>query len=136
MKKTITIILIAISLSSYAQDSFNFTAEITDLRSNAGNIRIEIFDENKKVIQTTIAEIIDQKAHFEITGLNKATYAIRYFHDENSDKEFGTNFIGIPNEGFGYSNNAKGMFGEPDFKDWLFHLDGNKSLHLKAYYLL
>lgn len=135
MKKIITILLIAISLTSFAQDSLSFKVEITDLRSSEGNIRIEIFNKEKQVIQRAITSIVDQKASFEIKNLASAEYAVRYYHDENEDKKFGTNFIGIPNEGYGYSNNAIGMFGEPDFKDWLFLLEENKSLHLKAYYL-
>jgi len=38
-------------------------------------------------------------------------YAVSVFHDENSNGKLDTNFLGIPREGVGASNNAKGHFG-------------------------
>jgi uncharacterized protein (DUF2141 family) len=46
-----------------------------------------------------------------------STYAVCAFHDENSNKKIGTNWIGIPKEGIGVSNNAKGNFVPPKFDD-------------------
>ena len=51
-------------------------------------------------------------------------YAFRFFHDENSNGKLGTNWLGIPNEGFGFSNNAKGTFGPPAFEKTVFVLKG------------
>ena len=51
----------------------------------------------------------------EFPGLNTGTYAISVFHDENSNGKLDTNFMGIPREGVGASNNAKGHFGPPKF---------------------
>ena len=49
------------------------------------------------------------------------TYAITVFHDENNDKVLNTNFIGIPKEGVGISNNPKSRFGPPSFNDSKFN---------------
>jgi uncharacterized protein (DUF2141 family) len=38
------------------------------------------------------------------------------FHDENSNGKMDTNFMGIPREGVGTSNNAKGHFGPPKIR--------------------
>lgn len=134
--KTITIlILIAISLTSIAQDSYKINVEIAELRNSEGEIHVEVYNKEKEVIKTLIVDIENKKCNFEITDLPKGEYAIRYFHDENKDNEINMKWDMIPTEGFGYSNNATGMFGEPDFEDWLFILDENKSLLLKIYYL-
>jgi uncharacterized protein (DUF2141 family) len=44
-------------------------------------------------------------------------YAVAVFHDENDDGELSTNWIGIPTEGIGASNEAQGSFGPPDYED-------------------
>jgi uncharacterized protein (DUF2141 family) len=58
------------------------------------------------------------------TGLRPGTYAISVFHDENSNGKLDTNFLGIPKEGVGASNDAKGHFGPPKFADAAFQFPG------------
>jgi uncharacterized protein (DUF2141 family) len=52
--------------------------------------------------------------------LPKGKYAISIFHDTNEDGELSTNFIGIPKEPYGFSNNPKAKFGPPSFEQSLF----------------
>ena len=66
----------------------------------------------------------------EFPGLNTGTYAISVFHDENSNGKLDTNFMGIPREGVGASNNAKGHFGPPKFDAAAFRFSGSR-LELK-----
>lgn len=56
-------------------------------------------------------------------------YVIALWHDENDDQELNKNMFGIPKEKYGFSNNAKGSFGPPDFKDATFAiLEGETSV--------
>ena len=41
-----------------------------------------------------------------------------------------TNFLGMPKEGYGVSNNARNRFGPPSFKDAKFTVDANNSIKL------
>ncbi len=52
----------------------------------------------------------------------KGLYAISLFQDLDNDKKVSTNFLGIPNEPLGISNDAKGSFGPPSFEDAAFNL--------------
>jgi uncharacterized protein (DUF2141 family) len=36
-------------------------------------------------------------------------YAVRVMHDENGNRKLDTNFVGIPTEGYGFSNNPRAM---------------------------
>ena len=135
MKKILTIVPVAISFSSFAQDTFNLNVEITNFRNSKGTVLIQVFNKDKEIVKTLETKIKDKKSNFSIANLQKGEYAIRYYHDENSNKELDFNWMGVPNEGYGYSNNAKAMFSEPEFKDWLFQLDKNKSLNLECYYI-
>ncbi len=51
-------------------------------------------------------------------------YAVVLFHDENDNGVLDTNLIGIPVEGYGFTNNARGTFGPPDFQDAIVRVDG------------
>ena len=49
--------------------------------------------------------------------LPDGTYAVGVFHDVDGDEALSKNFLGIPTEPFGFSNNVRGRFGPPSFKD-------------------
>lgn len=58
------------------------------------------------------------------------------FHDENSNGKLDRNFMGIPREGVGASNGARGHFGPPKFGDAEFHfLGGQLDLKITLAYL-
>ncbi len=48
-------------------------------------------------------------------GLPTGTYALALIHDENGNGKLDT-MMGIPREGFGFSNNPAIRFGPPSFK--------------------
>lgn len=52
---------------------------------------------------------------FTIDSLPEGTYAFGVFHDENNNQAIDQNWLGIPTEGFAFSNNAMGSFGPPTY---------------------
>jgi len=68
-------------------------------------------------------------------GLQPGRYAVAIIHDENSNKRLDTNFMGIPKEGYGVSNNIVNMFGPPGFDESSFSLkDGVFTTEIKVNY--
>ena len=57
---------------------------------------------------------------WRIDDLPFGRYAISAYHDENGNGELDTGLFGIPSEDYGFSNNARGGFGPPDFADAAF----------------
>ena len=51
----------------------------------------------------------------DVPGLRPGSYAVAVFHDENGNGEFDQGLFGIPLEQYGFSNDARGFFGPPDF---------------------
>jgi uncharacterized protein (DUF2141 family) len=43
-------------------------------------------------------------------------YALAVYHDENADHDFNRTIIGMPAEGFGFSNNPSTKMGLPSYK--------------------
>ena len=50
-----------------------------------------------------------------LDSLPAGDYAFAIFHDENNNQQIDQNFLGIPTEGFAFSNNAMGNFGPPSW---------------------
>ena len=45
----------------------------------------------------------------QFKDLPPGTYAVQVMHDENENNKLDTNFLGIPTEGYGFSNNPNVM---------------------------
>ena len=52
---------------------------------------------------------------FTLDSIPAGTYAFGVFHDENDNQQIDQNWLGIPTEGFAFSNNAMGSFGLPSY---------------------
>lgn len=82
-------------------------------------------------------KIISNLARHVFEGLPAGEYAVSVAHDENGNGEVDTNWIGIPKEGVGASNNAKGRMGPPKFKNAKFSVPagGEAKQNIKIRYL-
>ena len=59
------------------------------------------------------------------TEIPDGEYAIAFFIDANGNKKLDKNFLGIPKEQYGFSNNAMGTLSAPTFKQAKFSVAGN-----------
>ncbi|MFT6212561.1 MAG: hypothetical protein ACJARD_000686 [Alphaproteobacteria bacterium] len=136
MHKTIlAIAFINVAFLTSQAFSANLTVNIDNITSNQGHIECALFDENhakafptkpKQAILTQ-RQIVSQKNLIcQFDGLNAGTYALSVYHDVNDSGDIDTNFIGIPNEPMGATNNPKGFFGPPSFSDAAIKLDKNQ----------
>ena len=107
--------------------------EIGGLRNDKGKVMCALFSSAgdfpkraDKAVMRSSARIADGHAVCEFSGIATGTYAVSVIHDENSNGRLDTNFIGIPREGVGASNNAKGHFGPPKFDAASFRYSGGR----------
>jgi len=66
---------------------------------------------------------IDTEVYKETFEIPAGIYAIGYYIDANENQKLDTNFVGVPKEEYGFSNNARGAFGPPSFESASFTLD-------------
>ncbi len=115
---------------------------IEGFNSDDGTVRVALFksgdgfpSNHKTAVAREAAEIVAGKARVSFTGLPPGTYAVGAFHDENSDGVLDKNFLGIPTEGWGASNGAKGNMGPPEFDDASFSFgDTDKVIRIQIDY--
>lgn len=111
---------------SQAQD--RLIVIVDGLKNDKGSVMVGLFDEKadylKKASVGKVVSIIANSATVIFDDLAPGTYALSIIHDENGNGELDTNVIGIPIEGFGFGNNAMGLFGPPSFKNASITLQG------------
>ena len=121
-------------LFSFSFLFFSFTLpaqlkiEINDLKNSKGHILLEFSDSEKNTIKEISQKIENNTCIVTIDNLKPGDYSYKYFHDENDNKKMDTNIVGMPKEGFGFSNNAKGTFGPPKHEKTIFAFSGD-TLH-------
>ena len=108
--------------------------QIDGLRSDRGQVICALFSSPvgfpKKSDRATAranSKISHGQPVCDFPNIPSGTYAVSVFHDENSNGKLDTNFVGIPREGVGASNNAKGHFGPPKFSAAAFRYSGGRS---------
>jgi len=108
--------------------------DIAGLRNDKGQVECALFSSAadfpkraEKAVARAKAGISQGHAVCEFPGIQPGTYAVSVFHDENSNGKLDTNFLGIPREGVGASNNAKGHLGPPKFADAAFRFSGGRT---------
>ncbi|NUO00517.1 MAG: DUF2141 domain-containing protein, partial [Saprospiraceae bacterium] len=69
-----------------------------------------------------------------VKGLAKGKYAVQLYHDENGNGKMDFNLLGIPKEGYGFSNDARGFMSEPAFEKQLFSLDQDRTIQIRLSY--
>lgn len=117
----------------------SLTIFVSGLSNNEGQVCIALFNTEDSYRRDgeafRIAQIIPAGRSAEITwnDLPAGTYAVSIFHDENKNGKLDFNLMGIPTERYGFSNNAKGFFGKPAFKEVSFILgDAPVTLSIEA----
>lgn len=134
MNKLIVLFVFLICISNASLSQYRLNIEIVEIRNSTGNIMLQLFDENKKVLNQELSPIKAEMCSFSIPNLKPGKYAVRYYHDENLNGKMETNLMGKPTEGYGFSNNVTGSFGPPPFAKWLFEINADKKIVLKPTY--
>jgi uncharacterized protein (DUF2141 family) len=99
------------------------------LEENQGSVMISLvnseaaFGDDEKPFRSAIVPVEDKRARGVFEEVPHGDYAVKVFHDENDNQKLDTNFVGMPKEMFGFSNNALGRFGPPSYDQARFRFD-------------
>ena len=101
------------------------TVQVNGFSSDDGKARLLLFSsaekefypqDKDKCLRKHIVSIKNNKVLFTFDNLPYGDYAVSVHHDEDNNGKVNTNILGIPNEGLGASNDAKGFIGPPSFE--------------------
>ena len=126
------LLTVLIGLSFHVPASFNqkVVVNITGLRNADGNCNACLFkdanafpDNASQAVECKTATIGNSRATITFEDVTPGTFAVSVFHDEDSDGELGTNFLGIPKEGYGASKNVLPKMSAPTFEENAFTVE-------------
>lgn len=135
-----SILLLFTILFSRPEKTTNINVSIPNIKSTKGVIEIGIFDTSEKfpkvgmTCRTARFKINSQTETFTIENIREGEYAVAIYHDENSDGVCNCNFLGIPLEGYGFSNNVKPVFRAPAFEDCKISVPENSNITIRLIY--
>ena len=132
-------LLYLILFISFPLKASTLEVNVHELRSDKGSISFILFKDesgypdnpDKSFRRGTFPA--DQKT-LTLQDLPPGKYAMTFIHDENNNGKLDTT-LGIPKEGFAFSNNPAVIFGPPSYSKARFKVPLNKPLKIKMKYL-
>ncbi len=113
------------------------TLTVTDVRSGAGTITVDLYDDvpesflkGKRKVSRIRAPARQGIVRLCLAAPKPGVYALAIYHDENANKKFDRNFIGLPTEAYGVSNNPGFRLGPPSHEEAAFSV-GAAGIHMK-----
>jgi|LNFM01.1.fsa_nt_gb uncharacterized protein (DUF2141 family) len=104
-------VLSAASLATAA----TLEVEITDIRSSEGQLMVAVhasaegWDGKTAPVAAQLHAPSGERALLSFEGLAPGSYAVQVMHDQNGNGKLDANFMGMPIEGYGFSNNPEVM---------------------------
>jgi len=104
------------------------TVSVQGLRNDRGRLAVALFasaagfPRRESALRGQLARISGGRAAVTFPDLRPGVYAVAILHDENDNEKMDFNFLGMPLEGYGFSNDAAALFGPPSFDSAAFRL--------------
>lgn len=106
--------------------------KVLSIRNSTGTVACALFESPvgfpaeflRSATNVMVIKIRKTQARCDFEDIPPGKYAIAVIHDEDMNGKLETNLLGIPTEGYGFSNDAKSLIGVPSFSDASFPYDG------------
>jgi len=136
---TIVTLVLVFLMSGFAQaQNVSLEVKMTGFKNDTGKVKVGLYDSEfsflKTIYKSAAVDIKSGTASVVFKDVPKGTYAISVYHDENSNGALDRNGFGIPTEGYGTSNDAKGFMGPPSFEDAKFIVNANSKTSITIHY--
>jgi len=130
-----TLAIVAVT-AAFAQDSTReqdvLRVHLDGFRNNNGKPHCSLFNDppafpehGEKAFRNAEAPSIKNAyAEIDFAGIPAGKYALVCYHDENSNGKFDESLLGMPEEGYCFSNNVKPTLSAPDFNECAFEYKG------------
>jgi len=118
----------------------DLTINITNVLNANGIIHVGVYN-SKSTFKIVGQEMVGVKLEakrgdttYTFKDLDNGVYAVSIFHDENKNSTLDKNFLGIPSEGYGFSNNIRPIFRGANFEESKFKFYKDTKLNIKVGY--
>src|SRR5215472_664549 len=128
--RSLALALCSLPMTAALAGAADLKITVNDVRSTTGFVFVAVYDSQGAFMKAPLAKATRKiKANqgsvtLVIPNLPPGTYAVASYHDENDNGKMDTNSLGVPTEGYGFSNDAQGAAGPPKFAQAAFEFDG------------
>ena len=119
MKNLLFTCLLFLSFSVCGQNKI--VVNVNNFENNKGSCIVCLYNDAKAFagkgspVKCSTVSINNKTAQANFESVAEGTYAVSVIHDANNNKKFDTNFLGIPTEGYGASQNDLPFAAAPKF---------------------
>jgi len=106
------------------------TLHVVGFKNDTGRAMISLVNRREHFLsreytpfRSAAVAIQEKQVRWDFDNLPPGEYAISVFHDENNNGDLDNNVLRIPTEDYGFSNDARGTFGPPDYEAASFQLN-------------
>jgi uncharacterized protein (DUF2141 family) len=128
-------------LPSLSQSTSTVLLEVSSLKNTRGTLNCRLFTKasdfpDGEGILTVRTPIAGENTTCTFPNVEPGTYAVAVVHDENSNGRLDKNFVGVPSEGYGVSNNKTYALSAPKWEESVFTITASerKTLQVKLRY--
>ena len=128
-------------LPSLSQSTSTVLLEVSSLKNPRGTLNCRLFTKasdfpDGEGILTVRTPIAGANTTCTFPNVEPGTYAVAVVHDENSNGRLDKNFVGVPSEGYGVSNNKTYALSAPKWDESVFTIapSESKTLQVKLRY--
>lgn len=110
------------------------TIKVNGLPNNEGKLLIGIYNQKEgfrdmdKTFRNITLNAQKGSMNVLVDNIPDGDYAIAVYHDKNENGKLDKNFLGIPTEKYGFSNDAMGKMGPPTYEACLIKVKGNTEI--------
>jgi len=105
---------------------------VRQVRNSEGNITALLFGDDPDMFLKKGARLDKKRVPAQAGETRLCLYApqpglygVSLYHDENANTDFDRNWLGLPSEGYGFSNNPTLFLGPPSFDQTAFEVGEN-----------
>ena len=128
---------IALAVAFYASPAFSESPssvliEVSGFKNTRGTLNCRLFTKaadfpDGEGIVTLRVPITGSNTSCSFSNVEPGTYAIAVVHDENGNGKLDKNFVGVPSEGYGVSNNKTYALSAPKWDESSFAIGATES---------
>ena len=135
MRTQLVIASFALALGSLAQNTLIIDFQLNKPKAG-GTLRVAICSTADAFTSGTGCVLKEVPASGDVVcvkvePLPIGACAVKVFHDVNNNGKLDTNWMGIPTEPYGFSNDAMGTFGPPSFEQARVMVGAGTSIRIK-----
>jgi uncharacterized protein (DUF2141 family) len=128
--RLISTLILAMSLAPVVAQAGDLTVSVTEVQNGQGAVLAALyradatFMDQARAVARLRVKAQPGRVTAVIHNLPAGRYALSVFHDANGNGKLDRNSMGIPSEGYGFSNDAQGTAGPPTAAQAAFDFDG------------